>query len=607
MASMLEACRANQGLPAKLTAGSRVGYDLSKVGAGASRGFNGKKKLEAVPWSNTWPAPGATLDLDFANNRGFMRGLGQGGVMDGITFTRASAGWYVDQSGLLVEVANNVPRFDWANTTAVARRNQATSTEAFLPISGFTVTADATTAPNGTVSADKIIPTTDFGSHYISGTATIPGGVYTLSVYAKKAEYSGLRIIARNATARYAIYRFDLDTGVFSGVTNLSTVPGLISSSVDDAGDGWYRCRVTIDNTNTGFSYNLYFGATETSSETARDYSGDGVSGIFIWGSQMEVGETLTDYQAVGTQAPTITPLVPATTCNGLLIEEARTNRLLWCRDATQSNWVKTDITAAKDQTGIDGVANAASSLTATAAGGTCIQTITLASNSRAGSVFLKRLTGTGIVQVSLDGTTWSTVELSDTEWRRIVLSGTVTNPMVGIKLATSGDAVAMDFGQVEDGGFATTPILTTGASTTRNTDWADIFSSAWIDRSPGLICTSTVVLGFYTSSSCSGFEINDGTQKNAFNDQLGLRIGNTTARKYLCIAGVNFVGRNFISIRNGIKRSDIPVGGNPALFNRATIGRGLQYYTMTGTIGRIVYLPKYANENSSVETGALL
>jgi len=151
--------------------------------------------------------------------------------------------------------------------------------------------------------------------------------------------------------------------------------------------------------------------------------------------------------------------------------------------------WVKTDIIAAKDQTGIDGVANAASSLTATSAGGTCIQTITLASGSRSGSVYLKRITGTGIVQVSLDGTTWSTVDLSSTEWRRIVLSGTVTNPVVGVRIVTSGDAVAMDYGQVEDGVFATSPILTTEATATRAVESMSMTGSnftGWYNQNGG-------------------------------------------------------------------------------------------------------------------------
>ena len=53
----------------------------------------------------------------------------------------------------------------------------------------------------------------------------------------------------------------------------------------------------------------------------------------------------------------------------------------------------------------------------------------------------------------------------------RVVLSATITNPMVAIRLASSGDAVAMDYAQIEDGAFQTMPILTTSASATRAAD----------------------------------------------------------------------------------------------------------------------------------------
>jgi len=207
-----------------------------------------------------------------------------------------------------------------------------------------------------------------------------------------------------------------------------------------------------------------------------------------MYGIQYEFGSSETTYQQIA--QPTFnTPLLANPTSNGLLIEESRANRILWCRDATQSNWTKTNVTVAKTQTGVDNVANSASSLTASSANGTCIQTITLASGSRTGSVYLKRITGTGTIQVTLDGTTYSTVDLSTTDWRRIVLSGTVTNPTVGIKIVTSGDAVAMDFGQVEDGIFVTTPILTTTASVTRSADTASLIGNnfnGWFNPSAG-------------------------------------------------------------------------------------------------------------------------
>lgn len=304
-------------MPEKLSHGPRANSDLNRC-AGLSRGPNLQKKLTAAAWSNTFPAPSSTLDLDFANNRGFVRGAGQGESMDAVTFTRASVGKYIDSTGTLVDAANNVPRFDWASTESTG-----------------------------------------------AGTAANP----------------------------YVI------------------------------------------------------------------------------------------------------PLQANPTCNGLLIEESRANRLLWCRDATNAAWTATNVTTAKNQTGIDGVANAASSLTASADGGTCIQTITLASGSRTSSVYLKRLTGTGNIQVTLDGSTWSTVDLSNGLWNHIVISGTVTNPTVGIKIATNGDAVAMDYGQVEDGAFATSPILTTTASVTRSADATNVkndYFDEWFNKAIGTVYAET-------------------------------------------------------------------------------------------------------------------
>jgi hypothetical protein len=61
----------------------------------------------------------------------------------------------------------------------------------------------------------------------------------------------------------------------------------------------------------------------------------------------------------------------------------------------------------------------------------------------------------------------------------------------VGIRLATSGDAVAMDYGQVEDGTSATTPIFTTGATATRSSDVASMTGvnfSSWFREDGGTI-----------------------------------------------------------------------------------------------------------------------
>ena len=156
-------------------------------------------------------------------------------------------------------------------------------------------------------------------------------------------------------------------------------------------------------------------------------------------------------------------------TDKGLLAEEARTNVVLWNRDLTNVVWTKTNITAAKDQTGPDGVANSASSLTATAADGTCLQSITLASSALFQSVYVKRITGSGVINMTMDnGATWSVIPVTSS-WARVSIPAqTLVDPRVGFRIVTSGDAIAVDFVQLEAGAFATSPIPTTTASAAR-------------------------------------------------------------------------------------------------------------------------------------------
>lgn len=470
-------------MPEKLSQGPRIGHD-SRVGAGLSRGPGMGKKLTAAPWSGTWPAPSSTLDLDFANNRGWVRGVGQGGVMDAITFTRASTGTFVNEQGLLEDAVAGQPRFDWASTQQL-NGNLLTATEEFDTSvwqkgTATTILANAAIAPDGTNTADQIL-----GTANVRNTSLIlEQQIYTFSIYAKISDTIGTVVIGVTSASFLTRVTFDIATQTFSNIG--ANVAGY---GYESASSGWYRVWVVQNNPISG--------SVGINSSSGNPY---------IWGAQLEFGDTVTTYKRQGLYNATNTPLLPTPTCNGLLIEEARTNRILWNRDATQTQWVKTNVTAAKDQTGIDGVANAASSLTSTSADGTCIQTITLASGARTGSVYLKRITGTGNVQVSLDGSTWSTVDLSDTDWRRIVLSGTVTNPTVGIRLATSGDAVAMDYAQVEDGAFATSPVLTTTAAGTRAADVATVpLSSTWYNQGSQTVVSSILFTNYVSGSGFFG------------------------------------------------------------------------------------------------------
>lgn len=160
---------------------------------------------------------------------------------------------------------------------------------------------------------------------------------------------------------------------------------------------------------------------------------------------------------------------------DGFLCEPAATQLLAVgsTRDLTNAVWAtNTTMTVAKDQTGIDGTANAASSLTATGADSILGQTVTAAASSRTFSAFVKRITGTGVVTLQQVGGTTTALDITSlinsTTWTQVELNATQLNAICNFKLATSGDAIAVDCAQFESGGKATTPIPSGG---TRSAD----------------------------------------------------------------------------------------------------------------------------------------
>jgi hypothetical protein len=152
----------------------------------------------------------------------------------------------------------------------------------------------------------------------------------------------------------------------------------------------------------------------------------------------------------------------------GLLVEPAATNIALHNNDQTNAAWVKgATMTAAKDQTGPDGVANSASLLTggAVSATNTSLQTVVLASSSRLMSAYIKRVTGTGTIEMTTDGgTSWVAVVPTSSWARYSIPAQTVTNPVFGFRITTSTDAIAVAFVQNETG-VLTSPTTETGAA----------------------------------------------------------------------------------------------------------------------------------------------
>jgi len=99
---------------------------------------------------------------------------------------------------------------------------------------------------------------------------------------------------------------------------------------------------------------------------------------------------------------------VPRITDLGLVMEASTINRALWSRDLTHtSNWTRSNLTPTLSATGVDGLSEAGSTLTATSGNGSIIQSVVLTSGPYTASAFVKRRTGSGIVNITVDsGTT---------------------------------------------------------------------------------------------------------------------------------------------------------------------------------------------------------
>jgi hypothetical protein len=178
--------------------------------------------------------------------------------------------------------------------------------------------------------------------------------------------------------------------------------------------------------------------------------------------------------------------------CPALLLEPQRTNLALWSEDFTQTAWTKTNSGTITANTTIspDGT-QTADTLNAGANSAQAQQALTGTSGAvYTVSIWVKRITGTGNVLLRA-------VENADTliavtsDWQRFsaTVTSTSTTIRIGVKLATSGDAVAIWGGQLEQGAYATTYIPTTSAAATRVADSFsrnNIFTNGLITSSGG-------------------------------------------------------------------------------------------------------------------------
>lgn len=274
------------------------------VGHGAALGINIRKRRTACLAELarcTWPAPGASLDLDFVNNRGYAFGRGIAKATDLIEFTRGTTESYTNSAGVLATAAINeaVIDFDpvtlagkgmavWESRTNLLTYSQEFDNAAWLK-NAITVSANATTAPDGTTTADKLVEANTSQYNYFYRNRTASNETVTVSFYVKQAGRKYFKIQFTDNVAYVAAAVFDLNAGtVFStSATNIEYTA--ITSRIESVGSGWYRVSLTATKAAVHPDNVLSAFLVANDGSTVL-YTGDGTSGVYIWQADLVVG-----------------------------------------------------------------------------------------------------------------------------------------------------------------------------------------------------------------------------------------------------------------------------------------------------------------------------
>jgi len=161
---------------------------------------------------------------------------------------------------------------------------------------GDTATTGAL-APDNTNTAILLVENTALAQHrFFAGTSTTLSSntLYTYSIYVKSAGRTKGLWYAEWPNGRVGV-NYDLSAGTISPYIPFGTNT-LHTSSITNAGNGWYRMSFTSQDSalSTGNLY-VFRMADATNAFT---YTGNGVSGSYFWGIQIEQNSYMTPYLA---------------------------------------------------------------------------------------------------------------------------------------------------------------------------------------------------------------------------------------------------------------------------------------------------------------------
>jgi hypothetical protein len=232
----------------------------------------------------------------------------------------ADTGTYGGTDAITV-VSAQIYRNDWQGNQllyATARTNLVLQSQTFTNAAWnqtsnglASVTGSAGTAPDGTNTSFLLTENASSGNHLILATSAltiVAGNAYTVSVFAKAGARSKIGLY--NTTSNNGFHAlFDLSAGTVISYGSDGTGTGL-GASILALGNGWYRCSCSGKLDPAATALNPRFDLLNAAGSNS--YTGDGVSGLYVWGAQIESGATQTSYIPTTTAAVTATDYVLA-------------------------------------------------------------------------------------------------------------------------------------------------------------------------------------------------------------------------------------------------------------------------------------------------------
>jgi hypothetical protein len=220
------------------------------------------------------------------------------------TVDRNSTKYVLGSGGTIIPSATDEPAFEFnADGSYKGLLVEPAATNICLQSEDFgttwnvnttTVTTNVATAPDGNTTADRVSADSDGSYRYIRQTLNLTATGYTFSCYLKY-DGSAQWVWLLGETDRDTFFWFDLQNGVIggSGTATGGTIAGqTYSHSIEDIGNGWYRCSAYFVKTSAAGNEEVGFGLADAD-EVATATSGDGV---LAWGAQLETGPIATSY-----------------------------------------------------------------------------------------------------------------------------------------------------------------------------------------------------------------------------------------------------------------------------------------------------------------------